>query len=69
MENKGVILGVKIGEVLLHFVAIVFLSFVILTPLCFCVTSFVVFKPRTVNCLLLPPPPPHTHTYKPPPQV
>ena len=52
MENKGVILGVKIGEVLLNFVAIVFLSFVILTPLCFCVTSFVVFKPGTVNRLL-----------------
>ena len=52
MENKGVILGVKIGEVLLNFVAVVFLSFVILTPLCFCVTSFVVFKPGTVNRFL-----------------
>ena len=36
MENKGVILGVKIGEVLLNFVAIVFPSFVILTPLFLC---------------------------------
>ena len=61
MENKGVILGVKIGEVLLNFVALVFPSFVILTPLCFCVTSFVVFKPGTVNRF--------THTYKPPPHV
>ena len=52
MENKGVILGVKIGEVLLNFVAIVFPSFVILTPLCFWVTSFVVFKPGTVNRFL-----------------
>ena len=52
MENKGVILSVKIGDVLPNFVAIVFLSFVILTPLCFCVTSFVVFKPGTVNHFL-----------------
>ena len=37
MENKGVILGVKTCEVLLNFVAIVFLSSVILNPLFICV--------------------------------
>ena len=35
MENKGIILGMKTCEVLLDFVAIVFLSPVILNPLFF----------------------------------
>ena len=35
MENKGVILGVKTCKVLLNFVAVVFVSSVVLNPLFF----------------------------------
>ena len=68
MENKGVILAVKIGEVLLNFVALVFPSFVILTRH----SWFLNQGPQTASYSPHPPPPPthtHTHTYKPPPHV